>query len=221
MLHPAALGTLRRTTPHSDRWGFDRGTPVDRYYIDRFLEAHGADVRGRVLEVKDSGYTRRYGSAVVRADVLDVDASNAAATVVADLTAADHVPTGSYDCFILTQTLHFIYDMPAAVRHAHRILAPGGVLLATLPCVSRVLPSDAGYDDYWRLTAPSASRLFGDVFGPEGVEVHSHGNVLACVAFLSGLAWEELPRRKLDVRDAHFPLLVTVRAVKGAGAAPA
>ena len=136
VLRPSRIGIFD-TVPVSAEWGFDRGTPIDRYYIGRFLEAHAADVRGRVLEVKSSDYTRRFDRGVVRADVLDIDPKNEQATIVADLTAADHVPAGLFDCFILTQTLQFIYDAPAAVRHAHRLLAPGGALLATVPVVSR------------------------------------------------------------------------------------
>ncbi|MDQ6672148.1 MAG: hypothetical protein M3069_15630, partial [Chloroflexota bacterium] len=58
---PAWLGTLRRTGPVSDEFGFDRGTPVDRYFIEQFLEQHRQDIRGHVLEVRDSGYTDRFG----------------------------------------------------------------------------------------------------------------------------------------------------------------
>src|SRR5829696_9316780 len=61
LLRPAWLGTLRRITPLSRRWGADRGTPIDRWYIERFLEAHRGDIHGRVLEVKDAGYARRFG----------------------------------------------------------------------------------------------------------------------------------------------------------------
>src|SRR6266508_3982008 len=85
---PAWLGTLRRTTPLSDEWGFDRGTPVDRYYIECFLEEHHRDIHGRVLELRDSTYTDRYGIDVERSDVLDINPANSRATIIADLTAA-------------------------------------------------------------------------------------------------------------------------------------
>ena len=210
---PSGIGALD-PVPLSTEWGFDRGTPIDRYYIERFLDRHASDVRGRVLEVKNSDYTRRFDRGVVRADVLDIDAGNPDATVVADLTAADNVPAGQFDCFILTQTLQFIYDVHAAVRHAHRLLAPEGVLLVTLPVVARISPRYGPETDYWRFTAASCRRLFGDVFGPANVEVVTYGNVLADMAFLQGAALEEIPRAKLDVDDPFFPLIVTVRAVR-------
>lgn len=208
---PAWLGTLRRTTPLGA--GFDRGTPVDRYYIDRFLEENRAAIRGRVLEIKNAKYTSRYGTDVEASDVLDVDAANRNATIVADLAAADAVPADTFDCFILTQTLQFVFDTRSAVAHSHRLLRPGGVLLCTVPCLSRIERSSLE-TEHWRFTKASCTRLFGDAFGTENVRVETHGNVLTDIAFLSGMAMEELRQWELDYHDEHFPLIVTVRADK-------
>jgi SAM-dependent methyltransferase len=213
MRRPVVDGLLS-VRPVSERWGWDRGTPVDRYYIDQFLTEHAADVRGRVLEVKDSGYSVRFDRGVTRMDVLDLDASNPAATIVADLSVGDGIPAGAFDCFVLTQTLQLIYDVRAAIVQCHRLLAPGGVLLVTVPVLSRIVHGDGLEWDYWRFTGASCRRLFGDVFGAQQVTVRTWGNVLAGVAFLRGTAYQEIPRRKLDVHDPYFPMLVTVRAVK-------
>jgi SAM-dependent methyltransferase len=211
---PPRLGSLRRTTPLSDHWGADRGTPIDRYYIDHFLSGHRRDIRGRVLEVKETRYSRLFGTDVTRFDVLDIDPGNADATIVADLTAPDGVPSDAFDCFVCTQTLQFIYDVGAAVRESHRLLRPGGVLLATVPAVSKV-DRHAGVDgDFWRFTTASCRRLFGDVFVEGHVEVRAYGNVLAAIGFLSGLAREELTDAELDVEDQLFPVLIGVRATK-------
>ncbi|HTK46401.1 MAG TPA: methyltransferase domain-containing protein [Gemmatimonadaceae bacterium] len=212
-VRPSGIADLA-TQPVSTQWGFDRGTPVDRWYIERFLAEHAGDIRGRALEIRNADYVERFGTGVVRADVLDIDANNPRATIVADLTAADHVPDGLFDCFVLTQTLQFIYDVPAALRHAHRLLAPDGVLLATLPVVSRIAPRYGLDVDYWRFTAAGCRRLFGDAFGADQVDVRTKGNVLACMAFLEGAALEELPPAKLEADDPYHPLIVTIRAVK-------
>ena len=146
--------------------------------------------------------------------MIDLDDSNAAATIVADLSIGDGIPAGAFDCFVLTQTLQLIYDVRAAIVQCHRLLAPGGVLLATVPVVSRIVHDDGLEWDYWRFTGASCRRLFGDVFGEQQVSVRTWGNVLAGVAFLRGTAYQEIPRRKLDAHDPYFPILVTVRAVK-------
>jgi SAM-dependent methyltransferase len=212
---PAWLGSIRRTTPLSDHWGRDRGTPVDRYYIDRFLASERSAIRGRVLEVLNNGYTERFGVGVERSDVLDIDASNPSATIVADLAAADDVPGDAFDCFVLTQTLQYVYDLQSAVGHVHRVLRPGGTVLCTVPTVSRIARGTLE-TEYWRLTALACERLFQDAFVDGTVDVRAHGNVLASVAFLVGMAAEELSARELDRVDPFFPLLVTVRATKAA-----
>lgn len=214
---PAWLGTLRRTTPLSDSWGYDRGTPIDRYYIERFLEEHRRDIRGRVLEIKDSTYTDRFGAGVERRDVLDINPSNPEATLVADLAAADAIPPNLFDCFVLTQTLQLIYDTRACLKHAYRILSPGGVLLVTVPSMSRIVPRYGLQADYWRFTPASCSALFGETFGQSQVTVNAYGNVLAAVAFLTGMAAEEFSHRELETHDPYFPILLTIRAVKNAG----
>jgi SAM-dependent methyltransferase len=208
---------LARPTPVSTRWGLDRGTPVDRHFIDRFLRNHEDDIRGHVLEVKDSGYTRAIGGhRVGRASVLDVDPANRTATVIGDLSRPGAVRLEAVDCFILTQTLHVIFDVAAAAVEAVRVLAPGGVLLCTLPAVSRVSDEDGGLEsgDYWRMTAAAARRLFSDLEDVADVRIETYGNVGICAAFLYGLAAEELPTAVLEHRDPWFPLLHGVRVVK-------
>lgn len=215
--HPAWLGTLRRTTPLSYAWGYDRGTPIDRYYIDQFIGENRTDIQGRVLEVKDAAYSRRFGTRVQHLDILDINPDNPDVTIVADLSAALAIPSDHFDCFILTQTLQFIYDTPAAIGHAYRILRPGGVLLVTVPTLGRL---DRRLIDYWRFTSASCSALFGQAFGTEQVTVQAYGNVLTAMAYLTGMACEELSLRELQAVDAFFPVTIAVRAVKQVAPAP-
>jgi peptidoglycan/xylan/chitin deacetylase (PgdA/CDA1 family)/glycosyltransferase involved in cell wall biosynthesis len=208
-------GDLRRVQPVSPRWGLDRGQPIDRYYIERFLERHRADVRGRVLEVRDARYTRQFGgSAVACSDVLDVDATNDNATIVADLRNARVLPTGTYDCIILTQVLQFIDDIHLVLSECFRILRPDGTLLVTAPCITRVDVETGPDGDYWRLTEASARKHFSAVFPANGFDVSTFGNVSACGAYLQGISAEEMTPAELDAVDSAFPLLIAVRAVK-------
>ena len=212
---PLRFGSLRRLAPVSREFGFDRGLPVDRYYIERFLEENAPAVAGRVLEIGDSAYTRRFGGhRVTDSDVLNIDPGHPETTIVGDLAVADHIPSASFDCVVLTQTLHLIYDVHAAVETLHRILRPGGVVLATFPGISPMSTDRWAETWYWSLTPLAARRLFDEAFRPENVDVAAHGNVLTSIAFLEGLAAHELRRDELDTHDPQFPMLVTVRAVK-------
>jgi SAM-dependent methyltransferase len=189
---------------------------VDRHYIARFLEAHGADIRGRVLEVGSDDYTRRYGGAAVSGvEVLDVSPRNPRATIVADLNDPQGLPAGRFDCVICTQTLLLVYDVRAAVGTLHAALAAGGVLLVTVPGISRICqPEGDLWGDYWRFTSASLRRLLEERFGPSGVAVEAFGNVLAATAALHGLAAEELGDRKLALRDPDYEVIVAARARK-------
>ena len=208
------LGDLDRAEPISRAFGGDRGTPLDRHYIAGFLERHAQDIRGRVLEIGDDNYTKRFGGRVARGEVLDVDAGNENATYIADLTDCDHVPSDSFDCFILTQTLHMIYDVHAVLRTVYRVLAPGGVVLATAPGISQI-DAGSGRDTwFWYMTPRCARLLFEEAFPKEAISIEAHGNVLAAVAFLHGLALEEMDRAKLDRHDPLYPVITSIRAVK-------
>ncbi len=210
------FGDLRRLGPINRRFGFDRGCCIDRYYIERFLEQHRGDIHGRVLEVADDAYTRRFGGdRVTRSDVLHLEPGGARTTIVDDLTRGASLPTDAFDCVILTQTLMMIYDLPAAVRTLYCILKPGGVLLATNPGISQISRFDMDrWGDCWRMTTKSARRVLEEAFPATHIEVESAGNVLAAVAFLHGLCTDDLTAEELDHTDPDYQLLITMRAVK-------
>jgi SAM-dependent methyltransferase len=209
------FGNLRRVTPISREFGYDRGLPIDRYYIEKFLMSYANDIRGRMLEIGDNSYTQKFGgSRVTTSDVLHVTEGNPQATFIGDLTSGDHIPSNTFDCFILTQTLQFIYDMRAALQTICRILKPGGVVLATFSGISQIASDQWGDYQCWSFTTLSAQRLFEEVFPRANLKVETFGNVLAAMAFLQGLAAEELRQEELDYRDPKYQVLITVRAVK-------
>ena len=210
------FGTLRRLQPISRVFGFDRGLPVDRYYIAQFLSTCTPDIQGHVLEIEDDIYTRQFGSdRVTKSDVLHVVEGNPKATIVADLTCADQIPSDTFDCIILTQVLLCIYDVRSAIKTLYRILKPSGVVLVTLPGISQISRHDMDrWGEYWRFTNLSARRLFEESFPAANVIVEVRGNVLAATAFLQGLAAQELRQQELDYRDPDYEVIIGVRAVK-------
>ena len=212
---PPSLGDLRRVTPIDPNWGFERGTPIDRVYVEEFVGAHATDIRGRVLEIAAPDYTTRYGRDIERVEILMATEGNAQATIVGDLTDAPQIPSNAFDCAIVTQTLQFVYDVRAALATLHRVLAPGGVLLATVPGITKISPpEDEQYGEWWHFTARSAQRLAEEAFGAGNAEAYSYGNVLSAAGFLYGLAASDLTRQELDAHDPLYEVTVGVRAVK-------
>jgi SAM-dependent methyltransferase len=213
----------RRMEPLSR--GRPRGTPIARAHWARFLAAHSEDVRGRALEIGTTTTIRAIGgAAITRADAMDVVANVPEVTVVADLARADHVPGDTYDCFVNQFTLHLIADIDSALFHAIRILRPGGVLLASFPCLDEDMPNglDMGtgavmFVHRWFTRAGVESLLRRTGLGDGDYDITEYGNLFARIAYQLNLAAEELTPRELWTSDPRYPLLVCVRAVKPEG----
>ena len=215
---------LNHFAPVSSKFGFDRGKPIGRYYTEKFLSAHSADIKGRVLEVQEAVYTSKFGDdSVVQSDVLDIMAANPHATIVGDLESGENIPADVFDCMIITHTFQYIFDLKSGIRNSYRALKPGGVLLATVPGICKVSrgdmisshvesEDDSDLREYWRFTEDVVGRLFGEVYQEENVTANSYGSVLSASAFLYGLASEDLGKKRLDYHDPDYPVLISVRA---------
>ena len=210
-------GDLDRVTPFSTEFGYDRGGPVDRYYIENFLQKEAGSIRGRVLEIGDNAYTMQYGGAnVTKSDILHVNDTNPIATLIGDISDAPQIPDNSFDCIVLTQTLHLIYDFKGALETCHRILKPGGALLLTVPGITPIDHGEWKETWYWSFTDKAMHRLMTDAFGKGKVDINTFGNVFAASSFLYGMGLPEVPVEKLEYRDPHFQVIITVKAVKSA-----
>lgn len=213
-LRSVQVGDLRRLSPISRHFGFDPGTPIDRYYVEGFLGRNASDIRRRVLEIGDNLHTRQLGgSRVKQSDILCVEATNPKATLVGDLTHPDTIPEAVFDCIILIQTLQYIFEIHVAVATLLRALKPGGVLL--WPSVKSQVDGRAwGATWYW-FTSAAIRRLLEESFQATDVTVDTYGNIFVATAFHFGVALEELQLGDLDVSDPELPVIVAARAIKG------
>lgn len=209
------FGDFRSVTPFSKQFGFDRGGAIDRYYVENFLEKEADSIKGRVLEIGDNSYTLQYGKdRISKSDILHVDDSNKSATIVGDISNAPHIPDNSFDCLILTQTLHLIYDFKEALNTCYRILKPGGTLLLTVPGITPIDHFEWKETWYWSFTDKAMKKVMNETFKNGKSEVNNYGNVHVATAFLYGLGLQEISKVKLDEHDPHFQVIITVKAVK-------
>jgi SAM-dependent methyltransferase len=202
-----------RLSPFSRRFGYDRGLPIDRYYIENFLNDAAPAIRGHVLEIGGNEYTKRFGGGrVTTSDVLHVE-PGPGVTIVADLQAAPNINSSTFDCIICTQTLQFIFDTASTIQTLHRILKPGGTVLVTTAGIAQIARPDAArFGEYWRFTGQALQRLFECTFSPADVRIETYGNVLAATAFLYGLSVEDLRPDELSFRDPDYEVTVALRA---------
>ena len=200
-------GNMRRLTPFSDYFGFERGTPIDRFYVTGFFTTHAHEIKGRVLEIQSTSHAERFGAGVTVLHSIDID-PRFNPTFCCDLSQTQNViASESYDCFLLPNTLAQVMDLHAALENAYRVVAPGGVILATCPGFVPLIPDGK---EYWHVTADGWQEVFSRACPCSVLEVESHGNCLAAVAAMYGLALEELTPAELDYKDPRYPVLVTV-----------
>ncbi len=210
------IGSLRRRVPVSPDWGGERGQIVDRYFIEKFLSEHQADVRGHVLEFAGDSYACKFGGAnATRVDVLNLTPGDPRTSIVADLARGEHIPSDTFDCIICTQVLQYVYDLRAGIRTLYRILKPGGVVLVTAPGIQKIdRQGMEAWGEFWRFTSLSLRRLFEEAFPKDQVDIKAYGNVLVATALLYGYAVEDLRREDLDYSDPDYEVPIAVRAVK-------
>lgn len=195
--------------PVSRRFGLDRGTPIDRYYIENFLKNNRSFIYGRVLEVGSNDYTLRIGEYVEQSDVLNIH-PDPNVTVIGNLETGENIPSSAFDCIILTQVIQCIYDVRSAVKNAIMALKPGGTLLVTASGISQIWrEEESSYVEYWRFTEHSFYKLFTEFVSQDQVRVETFGNVTAAKCFLDGYALEEMEQHVLDYHDEDYQLTLT------------
>jgi glycosyltransferase involved in cell wall biosynthesis len=205
------FGDFARIRPLSTDFGFLRGMPVDRHYIEQFLAANRASITGNALEAGGRDYLDQFGHGLGHVDVVNAE-GGPQATIVGDLGTPGLLQETRYDCIVLTQVLQYIYDLPAAAAQLHAALKPGGTLLITVPAISPM--EQKPWDWYWTFNVKAMQRLFGEAFGAANVEVAAHGNAFAATCFIQGIAVEDVGSEWLTPLDETFPVLLTMKATK-------
>lgn len=209
------FGDLKRLKPFSYEFGYDRGGPVDRYYIESFLQKNSPAIKGRVLEIGDNEYTMQFGGTqVTQSDILHVDASNTKATFIGDLSESAGLPSDSFDCIILTQTLHLIYDFEAALQTCKRILKKNGCLLITVPGITQIDYNEWSENWLWSFTKRSLQKALDRTFVDDEIGIEAFGNVFVATCFLYGVGLPEVPPNALDHHDPHYQVIVAAKAIK-------
>lgn len=212
---PVNWYNLRSIIPISSTFGLDRGTPIDRVYIEHFLELKKKFIKGDVLEIGENTYTKKFGTIDCNSLVFHFDKTNKEADIIGDLTNYKDLPKNKADCFILTQTLNFIYDYKSAIIGIDRMLKKNGVALITVAGLVNISKYDyERWGDFYRFTDLTIKKSLGDIFGEENVEVETYGNLLTVTSLLHGISSEELSKDELFYNDRNYQLIITAKVLK-------
>ena len=195
--------------PISEQFGSERGTPVDRIYIEKFIRKYSNYIKGAVLEIEDAIYTHKYGKENVKHSiVMDVSNQSDKIDFNANIESGEGVQECLVDCFIITQTLMYIYDLESAAKNIVKFLKPGGVALITCSGLSQNSKRCMeNYGSYFNFN----TAVFEKMFKKEKVEIidtGSFGNVKTVMAHLVGMCAEDLCENDFDYMDLSYPLIV-------------
>jgi hypothetical protein len=215
LLKPVDWYNMRTHHPISKIFGMERGTPVDRFYIEDFLKNNQKYIQGVVCEISENLYSIKFGKNVLSYEIFDYDVKNTQATIIGDLCNIKNNQKDKIDCFIVTQTLNFIYEVEDAIRGIHEMLKVNGVALITVAGICQISKYDMHrWGDYWRFTDLSIKKLFEGIFGEGNVQVKTYGNLLSSIAYLQGISSEDLTAEELLFEDDTYQNVIAVIARK-------
>ncbi len=200
--------------PVSKRFALERGTPIDRVYIESFLRANKDKIQGTVMEIADSRYTKMFGCNVEQSLMLHLNGWGKG-VIKGSLETGEGLAANSVDCLICTQTIQFIYDIHSVIQSIHKLLKPGGAALVTAHCLGQISLYDYhNWGEYWRFTDQSMRKIFAECFDEGNISVQSWGNVKTAIAYQYGLCAEDLKKEDFKYHDEQFPVIVTALVKK-------
>lgn len=199
-------------------FGESRGTPIDRYYIEKFLSGRKNFKRDiKVLEVGDSNYSKKYFPNA-KHFVLEYESGSPGLiikkTLLLDLGSETLSIAGEFDVIIVPQTLNFIFNVQQAADNLVNLLRPGGQMLITSGFISQLSTYD--YDrwgEFWRLTDKALAKIFSNV--NVSVTTNQYGNLSAALLLLQCYSVEDV--RKLGLLDHSeqcYPVIYTALVEK-------
>lgn len=199
--------------PIHDDWGYRRGTPIGRVYIDKFLKKYRENVVGDIMEVGECTYSRRFatnGKSYTAIHVEDVEGCRKA-----NLETGEGLKSEEFDTMIITQTLAYIYDIQSVVRNIYNCLRKNGHCLVTVTDIGHMGNTEREkWGAFWGFHKDGCYRVFSEVFGKDNVNVEVYGNLKAVVAQLYGLAAEDVESEIIDEFDAKYPMIIGIVAHK-------
>lgn len=200
--------------PLNRKFGFSRGTPIDRYYIEKWLQGNEKLIKGDVLEIAEDTYTRKFGESDVVPHILHVSVEDDG-VIRGNLETGEGIPENCMDCVILTQTLPFIYRCENVISNLYKILKKNGSALITTSGISQISRYDMDrWGDFWRFTEASARRLIENSAFGKNYDISIYGNVKIACALLYGVAAEELKEEELMYTDEDYPVSICIRVTK-------
>lgn len=202
-------GDFKRKVPICHACGFTRGTPIDRYYLSKFVAEIQDQVVGNVLEVGGVPKDKEFYDFSQRPEyrVLNLE-PGPGVDLVGDVHNPALIAPDSLDSVVIFNVLEHCYAPWEAVQNIHRWLKVGGKCFCLVPNAQRLHDRPA---DYWRPLPDGISLLFKN-FAKRKLSVY--GNPMSVVGIFHGIATEEMTKEDLDAVHPDYPVITCIVAEK-------
>jgi SAM-dependent methyltransferase len=202
------FGDFRGRLPFCPQFGSFRGTPIDRYYLDKFILEIREKVTGKTLEVGGKRENHQLYDFRKASPYLTMDLEGKGLDIVADAHDTNAVAENSLDSIVIFNVLEHCERPWVVVGNIHRWLKDGGQVFCMVPNAQRVhrLPKD-----FWRILPDAMDSLFS---GFAQRQLYVYGNPLTVVAAHVGISAEELTTAELDDFHESYPIATCIHAHK-------
>jgi SAM-dependent methyltransferase len=202
-------GDFKKAVPICQAFGLTRGTPVDRYYLSKFIAEIRHQVVGNILEVggtpKDKDfYQLNSGNSY---QILNLE-PGPGIDIIGDVHDVSIVKANSFDSVVIFNVLEHCYAPWIAIENIYTWLKPGGKCFAMVPSAIRVHATPV---DYWRPLPDAFAWLFRDF---SWQKLYIYGNPMTVIASYHGIAVEELTAAELDAFHPDYPVATCIVAEK-------
>ena len=202
-------GDLKKTVPICQAFGLTRGTPVDRYYLSKFVEEIRHQVLGNVLEIggtpKDKDFYQLDGASSYK--ILNLE-PGLGVDIVGDVHDPSVIEPDSFDAIVIFNVLEHCYAPWIAVENIYKWLKVGGKCFAMVPNSIRVHATPV---DYWRPLPDAFAWMFKNF---STSRLYVYGNPISVIASFHGIAMEELTSEELDAFHPDYPVATCIVAEK-------
>ncbi len=201
--------------PYSRIFGLDRGTAIDRFFIEDFLNKNSNLIIGNILEFGDDRYISKYATKINNSIVFGGKGQNIITkSFNIDLTNLSELNSylNYFDCIIATNVLNFIFDFDTAIKNLSKIIkADTGTCLITVSGLTSISKFDyERWGDYWRFNDLSMALIFKKYFS--NVDIDFYGNSKLAAAFILGLSKEEIPYNLFQKKDHEYQITIVIKA---------
>ena len=196
-------------------WGYRRGTPVGRVYIDMFLNKYRECIRGDIMEVAETTYSERFCQKNDTTSFTAIHVEKKEGCRQANLETGEGFYKEEFDTMIITQTLAYIYNLNEVINTIYRSLKQGGHCFVTVTDIGHMGSIETEkYGAFWGFHRAGIAKLFTEVFGENNVMIESYGNLKTVVAQLYGICAEDLDKKIINKKDDRYPMIIGIVARK-------